>query len=207
MPTWLAAQQGPGQPLDLHDCEGSGSRLMLEEERDGEGERDGGDVGGEDAAGTWLAALARERSRRRAAGELWPVGAEGAVGVTAADVRSAAAVGGVSCVAGSVAEGAAAGVAAAVGVAAADWRAVGAMRPLRVEGAGMGAGGEIRSVVMLGVEEAAAAGPPTLRLPALVSMGGVPSRWALEKWVPTASAHFGRSSAPFVRRWWELAPV
>ena len=108
------------------------------------------------------------------------MGAEDAVGVTAADVRSAA-MGGVSCVAGAAAEGAAAGVAAAVGVAAADWRAVGAMRPLRVEGAGMGAGGKIRSVVMLGVEEAAAAGPPTLRLPA-------------------ASAHFGRSSAPFVRR-------
>jgi hypothetical protein len=44
------AQQGPGQPLDLHDCEGSGSRFMLEEERDGEGERDGGDAGGGDAA-------------------------------------------------------------------------------------------------------------------------------------------------------------
>eukprot|EP01050_Picozoa_sp_SAG11_P003477 SAG11_NODE_197_length_12691_cov_20.904145_3_plen_55_part_00 len=43
--------------------------------------------------GTWLAALARERSRRRAAGELWPLRAEGAVEGAVGDIRTAAMLG------------------------------------------------------------------------------------------------------------------
>ena len=42
--TMMTAQQGPGQPSDLHGCEGPGSRLMLEEEK-GEGEKMGGGRG------------------------------------------------------------------------------------------------------------------------------------------------------------------
>ena len=56
----MTAQQGPGQPFDLHGCEGLGSRLMLGEEK-GEGEEMGGIAGR-----CWAETVAVARAWRRA---------------------------------------------------------------------------------------------------------------------------------------------